>query len=342
MGEPDRYALRTTHPTPCLPALLLAALFAAPLAAQDIVILRGKAGGETRVTGQILDYTGRELSIELPGGTTQRFPTEQVVQVQTHRTTEQIQGDEHFARGDFPAALTMYRAAIDSESRRWMRREILAQTVRCYDALGRPAEAGAFFLLLVDDDPGTQHFDCIPLGWVPGQPDAALEQAARNWFNSDRPAAVLLGASHLLSTSLRPQAVARLGELRGSADPRIAQLAEAQLWRALGVQSTPAQRAGWLRAIEAMPEPMPAGPYFTLGLAQLQAGEHEQAALSLLRVAVVYPRHRALAARAALEAARAMEQSGRTEYAARLYQEIVRDYKDQTRIVAEAEARMQP
>lgn len=326
---------------PCL-FLFLIAFCASPLAAQDTVVLRGKAGGETRVTGQIIDYTGREMTVELPGGTNRRFPAEQVANVQTHRTSEQTRGDEQFAGGEFAAALTMYREALDAESRRWVRREILAQAVRCYDALGRPAEAGTFFLLLVEDDPNTLHFECIPLGWVPGQPDAALEQAARDWFDSDRPAAVLLGASHLLSTSLRPRVIARLGELRGAADPRIAKLAEAQRWRAEGVQSTPAQRAAWLRTIEAMPEPLRAGPYFALGLAQLQTGEHEQAVLSLLRVAIVYPRHRALAARAALEAARALQRIGHAGHAARLYHELIDDYQDQPRIVAEAEARLQP
>ncbi|MDZ7616668.1 MAG: hypothetical protein U1E05_06670 [Patescibacteria group bacterium] len=321
--------------------LVLIVLLAAPLAAQDTVVLRGKAGGETRVTGRILDHTGRELTIELPGGTEQRFPADQIVQVHTSRTAEQTRGDDLFDRGEFTTALAMYRAAMDADQRRWVRRGLLARAVRCYDALGRPAEAGAFFLLLVGDDPSTQYFDCIPLGWTPGQPDAALEQAARTWLNSDRPAAVLLGASHLLSTSLRPHAVAKLGDLRGNADPRVARLAEAQLWRATGVQSTPAQRAGWLRAVEAMPESLQAGPYFALGLAQAQAGEHEQAAISLLRVAIVYPRQRVLAARAALESALAMEQLGRGDQAARLYEELVRDYKDQPRIVAEAQARLE-
>ncbi len=323
-----------------IPAVVVSVLLAAPLAADDVVILRGKAGGETRATGQIVDYTGRELSIELPGGTLQRFPAEQVLAVQTQTTAEQARADEQFARGEFAAALTMYRAALDAEPRRWVRRDILAQAVRCYDALARPVEAGTFFLLLVADDPATRHFDCIPLGWVPSQPDAALEQAARQWLDSDQPAAVLLGASHLLSTSLRPRAVARLGELHTAADPRIATLAEAQRWRVDGRQSTPQQHAGWLRAIEAMPEPLRAGPYYALGQAQAAAGTHEQAALSLLHVAIVYPRHRPLAARATLEAAHALEQLGQADHAARLYRELIDDYQDQPRVVAEAQSRI--
>jgi len=323
-------------------AFLLIALLATPLAAQDTVVLRSKTGGETRATGQIVDSTGRELTLQLPGGTTQRFPAGQVILIETHRTTEQTRGDEQFARGEFAPALTMYRAAVDAEPRRWVRREILAKAVRCYDALGRTAEAGATFLLLLEDDPHTAYFDCIPLGWLPQQPDAALEQAARGWLDSDRPAAALLGASRLLSTSLRPQALARLNELRSAPDPRIAQLAEAQRWRVAGMQSTAAERAGWLRAIEAMPEPLQPGPYFALGLAQQEAGDHEAAALSLLRVAFVYPSHRALAARAILEAARALQQNGQAEYAQQLYREVIRDYKDQTRVTAEAQARLQP
>ncbi len=315
-------------------------LFAAPLAAQDTAMLRSKSGGETRVTGQIVDFTGRELTIELPGGTPQRFPTEQVLRVETHRLPEHVHAEEQFARGEFATALAMYRDALDSESRRWVRREILAQAVRCYEALARPAEAGTIFLLLVEDDPSTQHFDCIPLGWVPGPADPALEQAARGWMASDRPVAVLLGASHLLSTSVRPQAAARLRELRDAPDPRIATLAEAQQWRVDGVRSTPAERARWALAVEAMPELLQAGPYFALGQAQAQAGEHEQAALSLLRVAIVYPRRRTLAARAALEAARSLEHIGQAEHAERLYEEILQEYKDQPRVVAEARSRL--
>ncbi len=321
-------------------AWFLALLFASPLAAEDTVTLRGRAGGQTRVTGKVVDYTGREITVELPGGATRQFPSEQVVEVRTPRVPEHVEADERFGRGEFAPALAMYREALDAEGRRWVRREILAQAVRCYDALGRPAEAGTFFLLLVEDDPATPHFDCIPLGWVPGPPDAALEQAARQWLNSDQPAAVLLGASHLLSTSLRPKAAARLRELQHTTDPRVARLAEAQGWRVDGLQSTPAQRARWLRAIEAIPEALRAGPYFALGQAQAGAGEYEQAALSLLRVAIVYPRQRPLAARAALEAARALERTGHADHAARLYHELVDDYPDQPRIVAEAKSRL--
>ncbi len=328
------------HPRVPPLALAIAAMLAVPLAAHDTVTLRGKAGGETRVTGQIVDYTGREMTVQLTGGTTQRFPAEQVLEVRSPRTQEHSQADEQFAQGRFADALTMYRAALDAEPRRWVRREILAQAVRCYDALGRSAEAGTFFLLLVDDDPDTPHFDCIPLGWVPGRPDAALEQAARDWLNSDRPVAVLLGASHLLSTALQPRASARLGELQSTADPRVARLAEAQRWRVEALQSTPAQRARWARAIEAIPEPLQAGPNFVLGQAQARAGEYEQAALSLLRVALVYPRQRPLAARAVLEAARALENTTHADRAARLYRELVDEYQDQPRIVVEARSRL--
>jgi len=327
-------------PHPPLYCLVLVAVLAAPMAAQDTVTLHGKTGGETRVTGRIVDYTGRELTFELPGGTTQRFPSEQVARVHTQRTPEHIQADQQFVAGQFSVALAGYRRALEVEPRRFVRREILAQAVRCYGTLGRFVEAGKFFLLLVEDDPDTQYFDCIPLGWVPVQPDAALEQAARGWLDSDQPVAVLLGASHLLSTSVRPRAVARLNELRSAADVRVAQLAEAQRWRVEGRQSNPAQREAWLLAVEALPEPLQAGPYFAIGQAQAQVGEYEQAALSLLRVAIVHSGQRSLAGRATLEAGRVLEQLGHANQAARLYDEVVRDYQDQPRTVAEAEARL--
>jgi tetratricopeptide (TPR) repeat protein len=222
-----------------------------------------------------------------------------------------------------------------------VRREITAQIVWCYQALGRTAEACEEFLLIVRSDPQTIHFDCIPLAWVPGQPPVALERKAREWLDrKDLAVARLLGASHLLSSSVRQSALARLEELASESDARVAQLAAAQTWRAQVVSADDAQLRAWEAAVEAMPEPLRAGPYCVLARGWAQRGNPEQAALAWLRVPVVYPRHRVLAARALVESGRALEKLDRDRQAARLYDEAARMYPD-TPSAAEARAALE-
>ena len=90
-----------------------------------------------------------------------------------------------------------------------------------------------------------------------------------------------------------------------------------------------------------MPEPIAAGPYFLLGLARAQRQQPEQAALAVLRVAILYPQRRALAAQSLLEAGRVLEGLDRKQSALRLYRELIRDYPERARAVAEARARLE-
>ena len=213
--------------------------------------------------------------------------------------------------------------------------------VRCCGALGEWEEAGNLFLALLASDPSTPHFACIPLAWAPSQPSLLLEQAARDWLGrEDTPAAVLLGASHLLSTAGRPAVLARLNRLAASPDRRIGQLAVAQTWRAAVATATDGEVDGWSRAIEQMPQPLRAGPYFVLGLARAQRQQWEQSALALLRVPILYPQQRLLAARSLLGAGRSLEKLSRPREATRLYREVIKDYP-QTEAVAEAQGRLE-
>ena len=76
--------------------------------------------------------------------------------------------------------------------------------------------AGELFLALSRDDPAMLYFTAIPLRWLPAQTLADLEKKSRDWLASDVPVAVLLGASHLLSTGDRNEAVKRLQVLAGA------------------------------------------------------------------------------------------------------------------------------
>ena len=67
-----------------------------------------------------------------------------------------------------------------------------------------------------------------------------------------------------------------------------------------------------------MPVPLRAGPYYVLGLARAQKQQWGEAALAWLRTAILFPEHRALAARSLLDAGQSLERLGRAQQANRV------------------------
>jgi tetratricopeptide (TPR) repeat protein len=321
--------------------VLLCLLLTTPAAAQDAVHLStGSGGGRTKISGRVLDYTGRELQMELAGGRQQNYPSAQVLQIDTAYGSKQVEADAAFARGRCDQALLLYQQAIKDEPRHWVQRQILAQLVGCYRALEQDDRAGEAFAQLLRADPLTPYFDCIPLAWMPRQPSLGVEKAAAAWMQREEPAMVLLGASHLLTTPRRAAAIERLNQLAAGDQQPFAQLAAAQFWRTALATASDAQLDGWSRAIDALPEKLQGGPYSVLGSARAQRKQWEPAALALLRVPILYPRDRPLAAQSLLEAGRALQSLGQEPEAMRLYRELLRTYPDQTRPVMEAKGRM--
>ena len=116
-------------------------------------------------------------------------------------------------------------------------------------------------------------------------------------------------------------------------------MAQAQIWRAQVTVADASQLAGWQQAIAQMPEAVRAGPYFLLGQAWARQGQSDKAALALLRVPLVYPENRALAARSLLEAGRCLADAGRRDEAAGLYREALEKYPE-TSAAADARTRL--
>ncbi len=322
--------------------LLLTALCGTASAQDSITVTRGD--GRTKLTGQIQEYLGGKLQFETIGGRVDVFTSEQLVDIQTPRNARHVQADGLFAQRRFQQAAELYRLARGDESRAWVRRQITAQIVWCFRALDRPDRAGAEFLLIVREDPQTAYFDCIPLVWTSQQPSPTLEQAAQAWIRRNEPAAVLLGASHLLSTGSRADALRRLRqlELAAGADRRVALLAMAQSWRAETVTASPQRIESWASAIEQIPESLAAGPYFVLGNARLRQPDRaqwERAALALMRVAILHTSDRALAAESLLRAGEALKKLGQDNEAARVLRELAESYGD-TRAAAELRGRV--
>jgi tetratricopeptide (TPR) repeat protein len=293
--------------------------------AEDVVYLKPVGGAaEGRIRGEIVDYTGRELRIQNAAGRERSIPAAQVERIETSRSPEQIAGDELFEQGDFRGAIARYRTALEAarEPREWVRRQILAQIVWSQRNLQEWDQAGEYFLILLASDPTTPDFACLPLAWIDEKPRLEVERKAQAWLaNDQQPAAVLMGASHMLSTSNRPQALAKLKGLLASSDPRIAWLAYVQLWRAGSNNASPEQRQSFARRIESSDESLRAGAYFVLGRA-LAPQQPEDAAIALLKLPVLYDRENRLAAIALLDAGECLERLARPAQAMGLYREL--------------------
>ena len=329
----------------CALLMSIACIATTAAAGEDDLVLVSQADPglpPARWTGTIVNRTGRELRLRLPTGKERAFPAAHVARIKTTYCEPHRTADAHFARRDYRQALVSYRAALEGklEPRDWVRRQIVSQMVWCLRYVGQLDQAGEYFLILLSSDAETQFFDSIPLSWIGSQPSAALEQKARGWLGrADTPAAVLMGASHLLVTAARPAAMKELDTLAGSADPRIAALAQAQLWRAKAFQAKPAELVLWRGAVAKMPAELRAGPYFVIGTA-LAREQPREAAAEWMRVPILFPRERQLAAASLLAAGSAAEKAGLTDDARLIYRELAERHTDAPE-AAEATRRMQ-
>ena len=307
--------------------LVLIALPAA-LRAEDRVVLQpgGRFSSRITVKGRIEDYTGDHLRIQLKtGGAAKSYPAEQVIEVDTPQSPSHQRGLSLLAVDDVERAIPEFQAALGEEDRVWVRREILAQLVRCALRLADYSSAGSRFLAIVQSDPKTRHFRLIPLAWGAMPLEGGLRSEVEGWLNSESEVAQLLGASFLLEDSRRHgPALAMLKQLATSADRRVQVLAQTQLLRqrlSAGDVSR-VEIENWQNRIDLIPNDLRGGAYFLLGKAQLRLREYELGAAALLRLPLVYNDDVQLAARAELMAADALSRIGQTEAAAGLYREI--------------------
>ncbi|HWB13801.1 MAG TPA: hypothetical protein VG826_31535 [Pirellulales bacterium] len=297
---------------------------------EDTVTLSsaGNRQARSRITGEIVDYTGKQIVIRLADDREIKRPGQLVTAIETTWPAAKTEGDRLFDEHQFAAAREKYSAAIRSETRAWARRLMLARMIACYRELNQFEAAGKLFLGLVREDPETPYFEEIPLAWQPTEPPASLAQTAGQWAADENPVVGLIGASHLLSSLKRQEALDRLSQLALDKDARIASLAEAQVWRVSIPTAKAEQLAAWERRVEDFPDKFRAGPYWVLGRALAQHGEPVRGVLAYLHVPIVYPQARPLAADALRSAAVLMEKQQDAAGALRLRQELVAVYPE--------------
>ena len=322
-----------------LPAGLVLGLLASAADA-DVVVLRSESDPdrEVRYTGEVLNYTADLIQFRNTAGGERSYPAKRLLRIESRWTEPHQAADEAFARRDFAAAAEQYLQASRVERRGWAQRLILSQLVWCHRGQGRIAAACDSFLLLLQLEARTPYLDCMPLAWTPT--DKVPQHSALDWLGrKDQPAAMLLGASHLMSTNQRQAALTTLEYLAASRDKRFAALAQTQLWRARIVTATEEDVSRWQKTTAAMPENLRSGPSYLLAQALARLESHQQAALAAMRVPIHEPQNVHLAAAALVLAGESLLKLEQTDVAGRLFQEVVDDYP-QTRAKEDAEFRL--
>lgn len=295
-----------------------------------VVAPKPEEPGRIIMTGRVVDYTGAQLTIELSSGK-QNVPGKRVVEVRTTQSADELAGEALWRKREYSAALAKFQAAFAAEQRRWVRRKLQARIVDCLRENEQWQSAAEQFMLLLRDDPTTQYFGSFPLPWATLFPDAGLEAKAKSWAaERTNSAAALWGSAVLLSTPARADGIARLRELTLDGEPRIALLAEAQLWRTSTVTADPAAVEAWEKKLDKLPLELAAGPTFIVGRAWGQRNLYERAALLLMRVPILHPEQHDLAAEALWSGGQMLESLERNADASDLYRELRRDYPTAT------------
>jgi tetratricopeptide (TPR) repeat protein len=308
---------------------LLGWLLTIPALAADIVIYQTGKDDTPRasVTGTIADYVGGRLTIRSDAGVQQTIPAERIIEIQSDWTAAETTGDQLSRDGKIADAVKSYQQALRDEKRVWAQRQVVAKLVGNFCQMEQFDLAGEAFLRLLQSDPQTPHVGVIPLSWMTFSPTSALHQRAAAWMANTRDSmSVLLGASWLLSTAQRSAAVQSLQRLLTDRDPRVAMLAQTQLWRTRSATAAPEEIQGWEAWLTRLPDDLRAGPYYVIGQAWSTQGHPDKSAVAYLRVPILYGMDRRLAAAALLSAGRELEKIGQVQEAVTLYNEAVRDY----------------
>lgn len=320
--------------TPCHAGGYAVALFLqfSVALAQDRVIVQQPGGSRFPISGIVEDYTGRELVLQVRSSEpVRRYPRQDVIEVQTAYTAHHEKGRQLLQQGKPAEAKAELDIALREEDRTWVRREILAQLVRCALWSGNYRAATPLFLSIVESDPETFHYGVAPLAWTGESSSTEIKIEARSWMADRSSESQLIGASHLLfDRDQNDKAETALRRLSRDPNLKLQRLAQMQLWRVRSLMgsATPNELVRWEMAIDDLPEDLRSGGYFILGQTFSRQQQPERAAAALLWLPLVYDADRHLAARACFDAAGLVESYGDRPQATNLYGEVVFRFGD--------------
>jgi hypothetical protein len=278
------------------------------------------------VIGTVEDFTGDVLIVRRAGQpVADRYPATTIQSIQTWRSAIYEQGLKEFETGANAEAELSFQKALKDEPRDWIRREILAQLIRCAIRRGDWGLAGANFLKITREDSTTQFWNVAPLHWAPQSMGDSQRTLARTWIKeSDSPTRMLAASWLLLDSVYGELAQKQMDDLARDSNHIIASLARAQLWRLrLGQEISELEIQKWQREVRRFPKSLRAGPQYLVGKGLNQRSEPRAAAAEWLWLSTVYTDHEELSARALVEAAGALEKLDQPQEAITLYSSVI-------------------
>lgn len=303
--------------------LVLIALWGRTATGQDAVSEKQASGKVVRRQGEILDWKGLSISIEV-GGRVREIDNQNVEAFETRWPQSLQQARDLRAAGRRGESARGYLEAIGDEPRPWAANIIRAELIPVQVSLRQTVNAVGTFAQIVAIDPHSRFLHLAPLQWTGREDDDVrgdVARAATSWRASGEPALQLLGASWA-GRADRDEARELLTRLASDLDPTVAGLATAQLWRLRDDVLTAGQLEVWQQRLDRMPTSSRAGPIWVLASAMARAELHDEAAEQWMRIVVLHRDQENLAAPALYEVARLMHNDGRTPIASSLMSEL--------------------
>ena len=320
---------RLVWKTPLLFCVCLATAFPSAFA-EDIVFTRGQRSDKiSKRRGLIESWKGQTLVIQ-SGGRSREISGDRIVRIETAWNEQYQAGKTELQQRNFREAIARLKRAIVEEQRIWARDIARAELIKAYRGNEQHLSAVQEFGQIFTRDPQTRFLYLLPLAWTQTVQGGEAARFTEPWLTSDEAALKLLACSWNLGGSRRTNAVAGLESLVNDAEPEIAQLAMAQLWRAKAGRVNKVQVDQWNVLLEQIPKPFRAGPYYTLGTAQIAIRQVDEAAISLMKLPILYPQHPDLAAAALYKCGKLLHNEQRNLEARTCWSELVRDYPNST------------
>ena len=302
--------------------------------AEDVIIHQNSVTGrQVKSTGTIENYSRSELTLRTASRNIMSIKPDNIIDIIAERPTLYSEAELRMKNQEFEQALRLLESLLIQVPDGWMKHEILSRQVECLNNLNRPEEAAVRYIQLVQLEPNTAFYDCVPLVWSSVELSSKTQQLAQSWIRQQKyPYIALLGASLLLNSDKKNEVQTALNVLTKSEDADVAALAQMQLHRLSLTPLPETTLNNWEKKVDALPKNLQGGPRFVL--AQLWSRSSadgikaDKAALNYLQCALNSKTPVELQARSFFSAGATLLSADRRDEAFRIFHRLLEKYPD--------------
>ncbi len=292
----------------------------------DTVLYRaGKRGGQVAITGKILDYNSQKMTFRInTPDSIKELEQKQIIAFDALFLKSHQQAIQQVEKKKYAEAASSIKQALISESRPWVRRELMALAVESAINTEQWSTAALQYIAMKQSDPLSRNLDIIPLQWRKHSLTDEDRLFAVRELGSVDETTRLIAASWLLSLpDWKTKAEKTLKELLYSPERNLRNLARCQLWRvhlAAG-NLNDGDLIRWEKQLHQLPDNYWTGPMFLLAQGYEKQVQFDLAAARFLWLTIIDSRNISLANEATKRAARNLKSLGQLDPASRLQKE---------------------